>query len=128
MDQSVQLTESADASAEVTIGNDNAATFNGLLCIHARVCVTPAPATFLADVEGPWIRPDATKAEEVAVVLGQCPSRALTYIPRTIVADPEAHHFGQKLDDRSLMPGDAARLGAAHFEWWLTHVPPPTTK
>ena len=45
--------------------------------------------------------------------------------PRKIVVDPEARYFGVKLDDRSLVPGDAARLGSTTFDWWLTHVAPP---
>ena len=45
--------------------------------------------------------------------------------PRKIVVDPEARYFGVKLDDRSLVPGDAARLGPTTFDWWLTHVAPP---
>jgi len=48
--------------------------------------------------------------------------------PRPIVADPDAQYFGLKLNDGSLMPGDSARLGATHFDWWLTHVPPPPKK
>lgn len=48
--------------------------------------------------------------------------------PRRIVADPEALYFGVKLDDRSLMPGAEARLGATDFDWWLSHVPPPLKK
>lgn len=48
--------------------------------------------------------------------------------PRRIVADPEALYFGVKIDDRSLMPGTEARLGATDFDWWLTHVPPPPKK
>ncbi len=82
MDQSAQLAEPADTLGEVTIGNDITVAFNGCRCIHARFCVTRAPTTFLADVEGPWIKPDATKAEEIAAVIGQCPSGALTYVRR----------------------------------------------
>jgi uncharacterized Fe-S cluster protein YjdI len=82
MDQSAQLAEPAVASGEITIGNDITFAFNGRRCIHARFCVMRATATFLADVEGPWIKPDVTKAEEIAAVIGQCPSGALTYVRR----------------------------------------------
>ena len=37
--------------------------FDGKRCIHARFCVTGAPKTFLANVQGPWIHPDATPVE-----------------------------------------------------------------
>ena len=33
--------------------------FDGSRCIHARFCVTGAPTVFLANVQGPWIHPDA---------------------------------------------------------------------
>lgn len=39
--------------------------------------------------------------------------------PREVVADPEARYFGVELDDRSLVPGDAPRIGAIRFEDWL---------
>ncbi len=38
---------------------------------------------------------------------------------RTVVADATAPYFGVQLDDRSLTPGDAPRLGAITFETWL---------
>ena len=39
--------------------------------------------------------------------------------PRTVVADPEARYFGVRLGERTLVPGDGARLGDMHFETWL---------
>lgn len=53
--------------------------YDGRRCIHARFCVTQAPATFLANVEGPWIRPDETDVEDLAAVIRECPSGALSY-------------------------------------------------
>jgi uncharacterized protein YbjT (DUF2867 family) len=44
---------------------------------------------------------------------------AATKDPRKIVADIHARYFGAELDDRSLTPGDDARLGAIRFEDWL---------
>lgn len=38
---------------------------------------------------------------------------------RTVVADAGASYFGVQLDDRSLTPGDAPRLGAITFETWM---------
>lgn len=38
---------------------------------------------------------------------------------RPVVTDPEASYFGVRLDDRSLTPGRAPRLGATPFEDWL---------
>ena len=39
--------------------------------------------------------------------------------PRKVIADPHARYFGTELDDRSLVPGDSARIGATRFEVWL---------
>jgi uncharacterized protein YbjT (DUF2867 family) len=39
--------------------------------------------------------------------------------PREVVADPHARYFGAELGERSLVPGDGARLGETRFEDWL---------
>jgi uncharacterized protein YbjT (DUF2867 family) len=38
---------------------------------------------------------------------------------RQVIADVHARYFGAKLNDRSLTPGDGARLGSTRFEDWL---------
>jgi uncharacterized protein YbjT (DUF2867 family) len=38
--------------------------------------------------------------------------------PREVVTDPEARYFGSRLGDRSLMPGDDARIGQLTFQAW----------
>ena len=40
---------------------------------------------------------------------------------RQVSRDPEARYFGAKIDDRSLTPGDAPRIGPTRFEDWLSH-------
>jgi len=40
--------------------------------------------------------------------------------PREVVADPKARYFGAELSERSIVPGDQARLGETHFEDWLS--------
>lgn len=42
---------------------------------------------------------------------------------REVVADPRARYFGVELSDRSLVPGDDARLGEIRFEEWLSRAP-----
>lgn len=69
-------------------GRDVTVNFAGKRCIHGRVCVTQAPGTFLADVEGPWIIPDATDVEILCGIIRQCPSGALTYERRDGRAEP----------------------------------------
>lgn len=44
---------------------------------------------------------------------------AATGDPRTVVADPDALYFGIALDDRSLVPGEGARIGPTRFDDWL---------
>jgi uncharacterized protein YbjT (DUF2867 family) len=39
--------------------------------------------------------------------------------PRDVVVDPHARYFGAELGERSLIPGDGARLGEIHLEEWL---------
>ena len=48
-------------------------------CIHARFCVTGAPGVFLANVQGPWIHPDAMEVERVVEIAHACPSGAIRY-------------------------------------------------
>jgi uncharacterized protein YbjT (DUF2867 family) len=40
--------------------------------------------------------------------------------PRLVTADPHARYFGAELDDRSLTPGDGARIAPTRFEDWLS--------
>jgi uncharacterized protein YbjT (DUF2867 family) len=51
--------------------------------------------------------------------------RALTarHDTRKVVADPEAPYFGARLAERSLVPGDDARLAETRFEDWLSQQP-----
>jgi uncharacterized protein YbjT (DUF2867 family) len=39
--------------------------------------------------------------------------------PRQVTADAHARYFGAELDDRSLTPGDDARIAPTRFEDWL---------
>jgi uncharacterized protein YbjT (DUF2867 family) len=40
---------------------------------------------------------------------------------RQVVADVHARYFGVELNDRSLVPGDNARIGPTRFADWLSH-------
>jgi CDGSH-type Zn-finger protein/uncharacterized Fe-S cluster protein YjdI len=53
--------------------------FDGARCIHSRNCVVGLPGVFKANVEGPWIDPDAADADELAAIARACPSGAITY-------------------------------------------------
>ena len=64
---------------EIVEGNDLTLMFEAKRCIHARFCVTGAPDVFLANVQGPWIHPDAMDTEELAAIARLCPSGAIQY-------------------------------------------------
>jgi CDGSH-type Zn-finger protein/uncharacterized Fe-S cluster protein YjdI len=53
--------------------------YEGRKCIHARFCVTGAPKVFLANVQGPWIHPDAMEPERLVDIAHACPSGAIGY-------------------------------------------------
>jgi uncharacterized protein YbjT (DUF2867 family) len=40
--------------------------------------------------------------------------------PREVVADPNARYSGAKISEKTLVPGNNARLGETRFETWLT--------
>ena len=41
---------------------------------------------------------------------------------REVVADPEARYFGVKLEERTLLPGEGARIAETTFETWLNQA------
>jgi CDGSH-type Zn-finger protein/uncharacterized Fe-S cluster protein YjdI len=53
--------------------------YDGRKCIHSRWCVTWGPNVFLANVKGPWIKPDALDVERLAEIAHVCPSGAIRY-------------------------------------------------
>jgi uncharacterized protein YbjT (DUF2867 family) len=42
--------------------------------------------------------------------------------PREVVIDPQAGYYGIKVQERTLIPGDDARLGTIRFEDWFTQT------
>ncbi|HVZ37593.1 MAG TPA: ferritin-like domain-containing protein, partial [Polyangiaceae bacterium] len=53
--------------------------YEGKRCIHARFCVTWGPNVFLANVQGPWINPDAMSVDSLVEIAHVCPSGAIRY-------------------------------------------------
>jgi CDGSH-type Zn-finger protein/uncharacterized Fe-S cluster protein YjdI len=64
---------------ETIEGDDLTLIYEGHKCIHARFCVTGAPKVFLANVEGPWIHPNAMDTEKLIAIAEVCPSGAIRY-------------------------------------------------
>jgi uncharacterized protein YbjT (DUF2867 family) len=47
--------------------------------------------------------------------------------PREVVADPDARYSGAKLGEKTLVPGNAARLGTTTYEAWFAQSAKPVT-
>jgi len=62
---------------EVVQGEKLELRFEAKRCIHARLCVTGAPKVFLANVQGPWLHPDAMHVERLVDIAHACPSGAI---------------------------------------------------
>jgi CDGSH-type Zn-finger protein/uncharacterized Fe-S cluster protein YjdI len=65
--------------SEVIPGTHIDVVYSGQRCIHARHCVLALPGVFRANVEGPWIHPDATSVEQLVTIAQMCPSGAIRY-------------------------------------------------
>ncbi len=70
---------SVSAGVETVQGRQIELQFEAKRCIHSRFCVTWAPKVFLANVQGPWIHPDAVPVEQLVEVAHACPSGAIRY-------------------------------------------------
>lgn len=53
--------------------------FEGKKCIHARRCVLGLPEVFNPGAKGQWIFPEHADPSEIARLVRDCPSGALTY-------------------------------------------------
>ena len=73
------LQEFKSGGIETVIGKNLTVIYDAKKCIHARFCVTLAPKTFLANVPGSWIFPDAMDTEALVDAISQCTSGALRY-------------------------------------------------
>ncbi len=56
-----------------------AVSFDGKKCIHARRCVLGLPEVFNPGAKGQWIFPENAPAQDLARLVRDCPSGALTY-------------------------------------------------
>ncbi|MGZ4813516.1 MAG: SDR family oxidoreductase [Terriglobales bacterium] len=75
----------------------------------ARVAVDP-PVNGTVEIAGPeQFRLDELVRRRLAALKD----------PREVIADPEARYSGAKIGERTLVPGNNARLGETRFETWL---------
>ena len=76
----------------------------------ARIAVSP-PQNGTVEIGGPeQFRVDELVRRRLAALKD----------PREVIADPTALYSGAKLSERTLLPGNNARLGETTFETWLT--------
>jgi uncharacterized protein YbjT (DUF2867 family) len=76
----------------------------------ARVAVGP-PVNGIVEIAGP----EQFRVDELV-------RRRLASLndPREVIADPNARYGGAKVSEKTLLPGNNARLGETRFETWLT--------
>jgi len=74
------------------------------------IVVEEAPKNGMVEIAGP----EAVGCDEIGRLW-----LAAKKDPRKVVTDAAAGYFGAELDDRSLTPGPAARIGALRFDAWL---------
>jgi CDGSH-type Zn-finger protein/uncharacterized Fe-S cluster protein YjdI len=67
----------SEPGVETATGKSATISFDGRRCIHARQCVLGEPDVFKANVQGPWIDPDAASPEALVRVAMNCPSGAI---------------------------------------------------
>jgi len=70
-------------------GESIAVTFDSLRCIHAEACVRGLPTVFDLNAR-PWVQLNRGNANEIADVVQQCPSGALTFKRVTFGAEERA--------------------------------------
>jgi uncharacterized protein YbjT (DUF2867 family) len=76
----------------------------------ARIAVGP-PVNGIVEIAGPeQFRLDDLVRRRLAAVKD----------PREVIADPKALYSGAKVSEKTLVPGNNARLGQTSFETWLT--------
>ena len=67
------------------------------------------------------VRVTASLSHGLEIRSGICVGRYLKALgdPRTVVSDPEARYFGDRVEERSLVPLGEARLGRIGLDEWL---------
>jgi len=77
----------------------------------ARVA-TGAPANGTVEVGGP----EKFRLDELARQ-----GLAAQKDPREVIADPKGRYYGMDIEEKTLLPGEGARLSETRFETWLKH-------
>ncbi|RAI02146.1 NmrA family transcriptional regulator [Acuticoccus sediminis] len=78
-----------------------------------------APTGGIVEIAGPDRLPLSAAVERYLAAIDD---------PRPVVADAAAPYFGVTLDDRSLVPGDGARIGTIRLADWLARTGKPAAQ
>ncbi len=76
----------------------------------SRVALEP-PVNGIVEIAGP----EAFRVDDLVRL-----RLASLHDPREVIADPEASYSGARIQEKTLLPGDGARLSQTRFETWLT--------
>ncbi len=86
----IAATSAAPSAPEIVEGEALTLVVDMHRCIHSRYCVTGAPKTFIANVEGPWLHPDESDPRLLVEIAHDCPSGAIGYRGKGEIADEGA--------------------------------------
>ncbi|WP_443749178.1 ferritin-like domain-containing protein [Asticcacaulis solisilvae] len=81
--QADAVAQGSNSAPEIVEGQDITLVVDMKRCVHSRFCVTGAPKTFIANVEGPWLHPDESDADLLVRIAHDCPSGAIAYRGKT---------------------------------------------
>ena len=81
-DDKPKVTEKDEETVGRGEGRDMVLSFDTRLCVHAAFCSYGAPKVFLRGVKGQWIFPDAMETDAIRGVVHNCPSGAISYVPK----------------------------------------------
>jgi uncharacterized protein YbjT (DUF2867 family) len=107
--QPIAAEDVAAAVGRVAVGSP----LNGKIDIAGRVAVG-SPLNGKIDIAGPTSYRFNEFIEQALAAQGA---------RQEVVADPSARYFGAQLDERSLVPGDDAQVGATSYAKWLATQP-----
>src|SRR5262249_23009101 len=109
----------ADSSSEGNVVRLSPSPFqpiaaDDVAAIVAEVALA-APRSGIVEIAGPERAPFNEIVARYLKAIGD---------PREVVSDPEARYFGGRVEERSLVPLGAARLGRISFDEWLRRRSP----
>ncbi|MFC0402155.1 SDR family oxidoreductase [Paraburkholderia rhizosphaerae] len=107
----------ADASTDGSVVRLSASRFQPVAADDVAAAVAELafahPRNGIVEIAGPERAPFSEMIARYLKSIGD---------PRQVVDDPDARYFGGRLDDKSLVPSDGARLGHLNLDAWLRNA------